>query len=138
MKSMNLSLTINCGTIQELLEVLGGQAATATATAKAPAKKTAVKKTAAKPTLVPDVAIADPLDLTPATPAEEAGGMPIDDMDAEELRATLMAKLRELAGSLPDNTVLGKFINGFGVSRFSEIDDEDLADFAVKLEAEYG
>ena len=52
--------------------------------------------------------------------------------------ATLMARLKLLANTMDDPGVLGKFINSFGVSRFSELPDDQLVAFKAALEAEFG
>lgn len=109
-------------------------------TAEAPAPAAVVE---AAP--VPDniVEIPDPVgtpmidDVDPiAPPAEEP--VPTPAADTEVLRTELMTRLRDMAGSMDDPSVLGKFINGFGVARFSDIADEDLVGFKAALEAEFG
>ena len=49
-----------------------------------------------------------------------------------------MTRLRELAGGMDDPAALGKFINSFGVARYSDLGDDQLVNFQTALAAEFG
>lgn len=141
---MNISLTLNFDTVEQLekfmLERKGGTNARTTA---AVALKAVPDRTDA-------VAIADddPMDMTEETPP----GAVDDPMDMGEaiaqeedaavdyaaMRATLMSKLKALAGKMDDPKVLGVFINAFDVVKFSDLPDDRLVGFAAALTAEFG
>ena len=122
---MNLSLTLNFDSIGELENFLKNRASTAVAAVSPETVAPSPVLEVVPPPVAAPTAVVDPLSDVVAAPTED-------------LRADLMVRLREMAGTMDDPAVLGKFINGFGVARFSEIADEDLPAFKTALDAEFG
>lgn len=139
---MNISLTMNFDTVEQLekfmLERKGGTNA---------ATKV-VEKKAANLSVV-ETAVEDPMDQIETAPGD--GSDPMDmgevetladavstDEDYAAMRATLMSKLKALAGKMDDPKVLGVFINAFDVVKFSDLPDDRLVGFAAALTAEFG
>ena len=128
---MNVTLTFDFESMDELTAFLknreaGAAVATADQVAATPAKLESVPTPAAVQEVAPAPAPIDPLSDAPA------------EVDFDALRAEIMTKLKTLAGSMEDPALLGKFINNFGVSRFSELGDDQLQGFAATLKSEFG
>ncbi len=130
---MNISLTMQFDSLSELQGFLSVNPGA-----------TDVKVASAQPSNVTTIAAATPAVVDPlATPAPASvpavdplsAAPPVVDLTA--LRASLMARLRALAESMDDASELGKFINAFGVARFSELGDERLGEFYTALSAKY-
>ncbi len=128
---MKVTLTLDFTSTEELQNFLNNRGSAPVASTNHDA--------GAQPTKLEAVPLPD------AVPAAVADPSPIVDpveyvteaLDSDDLRAKLMIRLRELAGGMEDPAVLGKFINGFGVARFSEIADEDLPAFQTSLDIEF-
>jgi hypothetical protein len=128
--SMNITLTMQFETLADLQEYLSqNPAAAAAPVAVATPAANVVEMPAATPAAP---AVAAP---TPAAPAVAAPTPAVVDLAA--MKQTLMTRLRELAGSMDDPGELGKFINAFGVQRFSDLPDDQLPTFEAALNAEY-
>lgn len=110
---MNLSLTLNFSSMAEMQEFLDVQVV-ADMVAPALAEKPVPLKA------VPEVVDIDPLGTVDP-----------------DLRATLLARLRVIAAGMEDSSVLGAFITGFGVTKFSDIADEDLPAFETALNKKF-
>ena len=129
---MNIQLNMNFDSLAELQAFLGanpGAAATKVASTQPSADVVSIAAAPA-PVAAPVAAPIDPVDPLSDAPAP-AG------VDLTALRATLMTRLRALAEGMEDASALGKFINAFGVARFSELPDEQLNAFNVALLAQY-
>ena len=137
---MNISLTLNFDTVEQLekfmLERKGG---TNVATK-------VVEKKAAHLSVV-ETAVEDPMDQIETAPGNGSDPMDMGEAIAQEedaavdyaaMRATLMSKLKALAGKMDDPKVLGVFINAFDVVKFSDLPDDRLVGFAAALTAEFG
>lgn len=133
---MNLTLTLNFDSIDELQQFVNKTGSTMGAATNLDVSAPPTVLEAVPLPVTAPAPVVDP--ISPADPVEAvtaaAGKV---DLSSDELRGTLMIRLRELAGSMDDPAVLGKFINGFGVARFSEIDDEDLPAFKTSLDVEF-
>ena len=136
---MNLSLTMRFDSIDELQHFLTNNRGSATVASTnhdagaQPTKLEAVPLPAAA--LAP---VADPTSILESVDPVDPVDPVIAAEDTVDLRASLMVRLREMANGMDDPAVLGKFINGFGVTRFSEIADEDLPAFSIALVNEFG
>ena len=134
---MNISLTMTFDSVDELQTFLNRNPA---------ARNTPVATLEPVPDVVEaTVAAAAKVDLTAVDPLEgvidplgDITPDPVEDISPEDMRAELMGKLKALAGSMDDAAVLGKFINGFGVTRFSELGDDQLVAFSAAINAEFG
>lgn len=127
---MNIQLNMNFDTIAELQAFLSGNpgaAATKVASKQPSADVVNIAPAATASQAAAGLTVIDPLSDAPAPPA----------LDLTALRATLMTRLRALAGGMEDASALGKFINAFGVARFSELPDERLGEFNVALLSQY-
>ncbi len=127
---MNLSLTLNFDSIGELENFLKNRASTAVAAVSPETVAPSPVLEVVPPPVAAPTAVVDPLSDVAETLGDAIGNA--------DLRPALMARLRTMAGDMDDPAVLGKFINGFGVARFSEIADEDLPAFKTALDAEFG
>ncbi len=111
---MNLSLTINFDSMEELRAYVGEPA----------------------PAVAPVAAVVEP------APEPVAAVAPVvdeaEEIDLAVLRTDLHSRMSSMANSMDDPSVLGKFINGFGVARFSDLKDEDLVAFKAAFEGEFG
>ena len=127
---MNIQLNMNFDSLAELQAFLSANPGAATAKVASEQPSAEVVSIAPVTPVAPAPAVApvDPLSTAPAA-------APSADMTT--LRATLMARLRALAEGMEDASALGKFINAFGVARFSELPDEQLAAFNTALIAQY-
>lgn len=115
---MNLSLTLNFDSEAEMLAFLNIRTSGATASIAGVVEKPAPLKA------VPEVVDIDPLGT-------------VDTVADPDLRVTLLARLRVIAAGMEDATVLGTFITGFGVTKFSDIADEDLPAFEIALNKKF-
>jgi len=133
---MNITLTMTFSSTQELQSFLNSadMAAPVPATQntqEAPAKTgEVVQMPASKP------AEPAPTPAATAMPVATAAAPVADDFEVK--RAALTGRLRTLAEGMDDPSQLGAFINSFGVARFSELPDDQLAGFEQNLNARFG
>ena len=128
---MNLTLTMQFDNLDQLQSFLNrNPSAASTPVAFATPENVVAMPT---PAAAPAVAAPAPAVAAPA-PAVAPAVAPAPAAD----RQTLMNRLRELAGAMDDPGVLGQFINGFGVARFSDLPDDQLTAFSAALAAEFG
>lgn len=126
---MNISLTLNFDTIAELQGFLSGRASQGPAVAQ----PLAVVETAKPAAVVAEVvAEVDPLDMI----GEVATADEVVDLDA--YRAELKMRLAAKAGTMEEPKILGAFITGFGVQKFSDLPDDMLIPFNAAFIAEFG
>ncbi len=131
---MNLTLTLNFDSIDELQQFVNKTGSTMGAATNLDVSAPPTVLEAVPLPVTAPAPVVDPISPAPVVAPVETLG---EALASDELRAALMIRLRELAGSMDDPAVLGKFINGFGVARFSEIDDEDLPAFKTSLDVEF-
>jgi len=124
---MNLSLTMNFASLEEMQAFLSRQ----------PSNVPAIENTKTGPAVVETVVT--PIEVAPAKANPPPAELPATDpgVDYNALRTDLMGKLRTQAETMDDPGQLGKFINGFGVARFSELSDDQLPGFASAFDLEY-
>ena len=91
--------------------------------------------TAAAPTPAP-APVPTPAPAAAPAPAPAPAAQPEEDAQAH--RERLGGVLRKLADGMEDPSPVAKFINGFGVARFSDLPDEELATFEASLTNEFG
>lgn len=145
---MNLSLTLNFNTIAELQAFLDSRTATAGAAV-------AEKVVSGQPAAVVTPAVVTPAVVTPITPVVAAavstaapvvatvqpGAAEVVDpqvgITPDQLREQLMGRLRQLAESSAEPAEVGKFINSFGVARFSDLPDQMLGIFQGAMNAQF-
>ena len=126
MKQVQITMTFD--TLEELsvfLQNNPGAAPTKVASAQPSATVTPITAAAPAASVVPtEVAAAPAADQT---------------LDAAAKRSELMDKLRKLSDSAQGNTQpIADFIHGFGVQRFSDLPDDQLATFEANLQAQFG
>lgn len=129
---MNLSLTMNFASLEEMQAFLSRQ----------PSNVPTIENTETGPAVVETVVA--PIEAAPAKAAPGKANPPPAELPATDpgvdynaLRTDLMGKLRTQAETMDDPGQLGKFINGFGVARFSELSDDQLPGFASAFDLEY-
>lgn len=129
---MNLSLTMNFASLEEMQAFLSRQ----------PSNVPTIENTETGPAVVETVVT--PIEVAPAKAAPGKANPPPAELPATDpgvdynaLRTDLMGKLRTQAETMDDPGQLGKFINGFGVARFSELSDDQLPGFASAFDLEY-
>lgn len=76
--------------------------------------------------------------VAPAPAAQTVAPAPAQVVDFAALKSSLMGRLRALSDSMDDPSPIAKFINNFGVARFSELPDDQLPRFEAALVAEFG
>lgn len=132
---MNLSLTMNFASLEEMQAFLSRQ----------PSNVPTIENTETGPAVVETVVTvtgdvsAAPAKAAPGKANPPPAEIPATDpgVDYNALRTELMGKLRTQAETMDDPGQLGKFINGFGVARFSELSDDQLPGFAAAFDLEY-
>ena len=130
---MNVTLTLDFDNMSELQKFLDNRGSAA-----APSTNHDVDVPPTVLEAVPPLVAAPATEVDPLSSPDPVEAETPEEFDAVMLREQLMAKLKTLAGDMDDPSVLGKFINSFGVARFSEIADEDLPAFSIALVNEFG
>lgn len=124
---MNLTLTMQFDSIDELQAFLNRNPGARNTPVASIAPEGQSKVASIVPDLVEEI-VEDPLDITPDEVA----------IDAPALRAQMMEQLKTKAEAMDEPSILGAFITGFGVKRFSDLPDDMLAPFKAAFEAEFG
>lgn len=140
---MNLSLTLNFNTIAELQAFLDSRTATAGAAVaeKVVSGQPAAVVTPAVVTPITPVVAAAVSTAAPVVATVQPGAAEVVDpqvgITPDQLREQLMGRLRQLAESSAEPAEVGKFINSFGVARFSDLPDQMLGIFQGAMNAQF-
>ena len=125
---MNLSLTIDFDSLEDMQNFISGRTSQHPASIIAP-DLTEQTMAAADATVV---------DINPVVEETALEGVLEPAVDLVALRKEIHGTITAKAQSMTDPSILGAFITGFGVKKFSELDDDMLEPFKAAFVAEFG